>query len=99
MPFWGQKMRKATAALFDLPQDVVHDVPRITMIGTLQMVIENHRGVAHFSETKLHLHLPDGGTLQINGRRLKIRAIYDEEVLIEGFITGVAFDLGEGEGV
>lgn len=88
--FLGHKVRKLTSDLFDLPQDVALNVPRITMVGSVQLYIENHRGVAHFSDQELRLKINEG-EFRILGKGLKIRAIYSEEVLVEGHITSISF--------
>ncbi|PZD93936.1 sporulation protein YqfC [Paenibacillus sambharensis] len=85
---FGQKLRKWTAEVLDLPQDVVFDLPRMTMIGDRQLYIENHRGVLHFSPEKLRLALPTG-ELEVMGQELVIRGIWTEEVFIEGIIVQV----------
>jgi len=78
------------ANMLDLPQDVVHDLPRITMVGNVQLYIENHRGVLHFSSELLKLQLSKG-QVEVTGENLVIRAILTEEVFIEGLITGVKY--------
>ncbi|MBC8080939.1 MAG: sporulation protein YqfC, partial [Gorillibacterium sp.] len=45
---WKHKLRTFATTMLDVPQDVVHDLPRITMIGNRQLYIENHRGVLQF---------------------------------------------------
>lgn len=84
----GKKLRKWTADVLDLPQDVVFDLPRMTMIGDRQLYIENHRGVLHFSPELLRLALPSG-ELEVTGQQLVIRGIWTEEVFIEGIIKQV----------
>lgn len=74
-----------TAKLLDVPQDITLDLPRLTMIGNIQLYIENHRGVLHFSEELLKLALSKG-QLEVHGKNLSIRAILAEEVMIEGNI-------------
>jgi len=76
--------------MLDLPQDVVFDLPRVTMIGNMQLYVENHRGVLHFSETYLKLALTQG-SMEIRGKQLSIRAILPEEVFIEGLIDEVKY--------
>lgn len=80
-----RKLHKFTANILDLPQDVIFDLPRITMIGNMQLYIENHRGVLQFSDEVLRLALSKG-QLQIHGKQLVIRAILTKEVFIEGLI-------------
>ena len=86
----NRKLRKLTASLLDLPQDVIFDLPRITMIGNMQLYIENHRGVLAFSSELLQLQL-SVGKLEITGTDLVIRAILTEEVFIEGVISDLKY--------
>lgn len=85
------KWNQFTAKILDLPQDVVQDLPRITMIGNVQLYVENHRGVLHFSSENLKLELTKG-TLEVFGKQLVIRAILSEEVFIEGLIDNVKYE-------
>ncbi|HZG75890.1 MAG TPA: sporulation protein YqfC [Paenibacillus sp.] len=87
---WTRKLTKWTTDMLDLPQDVVFDLPRVTMIGNMQLYVENHRGVLHFSETYLKLALTQG-SMEIRGKQLSIRAILPEEVFIEGLIDEVKY--------
>ncbi|SDC72350.1 sporulation protein YqfC [Paenibacillus sp. UNCCL117] len=87
-----RKINQITAKLLDLPQDVALDLPRITMIGNMQLYIENHRGVIHFSDESLKLALPNG-KLEVVGSNLVIRAIMPDEVMIEGTIRDVQYML------
>lgn len=87
---WNRRLSKLTAKLLDLPQDVVLDLPRFTMIGNRQLYIENHRGVLHFSDESLKLALSQGN-LEITGKQLVIRAILPEEVFIEGVISDIRY--------
>lgn len=87
---WNKKLRKWTASVLDLPQDVILDLPRITMIGNMQLYIENHRGVIAFTDRTLQLRL-SVGQLEITGESLVIRAILPEEVMIEGTIHQIRY--------
>lgn len=85
-----KKMSSWTAKFLDVPLDVTMDLPRLTMIGNMQMYIENHRGVLHFTDQFLKLALIKG-TLEVHGNSLTIRAILTEEVLVEGTIHEVKY--------
>jgi sporulation protein YqfC len=84
------KWSQLTAKVLDLPLDVVQDLPRLTMIGNVQLYIENHRGVLHFTSDHLQLQLTKG-KLEVRGKKLVIRAILPEEVFIEGIIDGIDY--------
>ncbi|MNI43497.1 YabP family protein [compost metagenome] len=85
-----RRWNQFTAKVLDLPQDVVQDLPRITMIGNVQLYVENYKGVLHFSNEILKLELTKG-KLDVLGKQLVIRAILSEEVFIEGVIDEIKF--------
>jgi sporulation protein YqfC len=93
MPQVGRKLRKWTARLLDLPGDVTLDLPRVTLIGRMWLLVENHTGVLHFSSRRLRLSTTRGA-LEIDGKDLVIRMIGAAEVIVEGEIDGVRFDGG-----
>ncbi|MBP1999166.1 sporulation protein YqfC [Paenibacillus shirakamiensis] len=94
MSRFTRKLRKWSVDVLDLPQDLVFDLPRLTMIGNKQLLIENHLGVLHFSSEKLRLEI-NQGHLEVDGTGLMIKAIMPDEVLIEGFISNIQY-LGTG---
>ncbi|MDQ7864114.1 sporulation protein YqfC [Peribacillus frigoritolerans] len=74
----------------DLPQDVMMDLPRITMIGQLHIYIENHRGLLAFTDSEVRLMLKNGQLL-IKGNAFVIKTILPEEIMLEGKIDKVYF--------
>jgi sporulation protein YqfC len=87
---WGQRVRSWMTQTMDLPQDVMMDLPRITMIGQIHIYIENHRGLLTFSEKELRLLLKQGQLL-IKGKAFVIKTILPEEILLEGKIEHVIY--------
>lgn len=87
---WGQQLKRFMMKTMDLPQDVMMDLPRITMIGQLHIYIENHRGLLTFTDTEVKLMLSTGHLL-IQGEGFVIKTILPEELLLEGKIVNVVF--------
>ncbi|WP_043933921.1 sporulation protein YqfC [Bacillus sp. EB01] len=87
---WSQRMRNWIAARMDLPQDVIMDLPRITMIGQIHIYIENHKGLLSFTDRELRLMLKKGQLL-IKGKAFVIKTILPEEILLEGKIDQVVY--------
>ncbi len=85
-----QQMKNWMTKQLQLPEDVMMDLPRITMIGQLHIYIENHRGVLRFSNQELRLLLKQGQLL-IKGDHFVIKTILPEELLLEGRIDQVLF--------
>ncbi|OAB33955.1 sporulation protein YqfC [Paenibacillus glacialis] len=86
----SRKLRNWTYEKLDLPQDIVFNLPRLTLIGNKELLIENHNGVIHFSPEKLILSLSQG-SLEIEGAELMIRSILPREVMIEGTVRNIKY--------
>ncbi|KYD22439.1 MAG: sporulation protein YqfC [Caldibacillus debilis] len=87
---WGQRLRKWIAKQLDLPEDVMMNLPRLTMVGQIHLYIENHRGLLSFSDSEIRVRL-SRGQLLVKGSSLVIKAILPEELLLEGMIEHVIF--------
>lgn len=86
----GRRLRGWTNGVLDLPQDVLQEMPRITLIGNKELYIENHRGVLHFSPELLRLALAKG-YLEISGEGLVIRNILGQELAVVGVIGEIRY--------
>ncbi|AIQ25550.1 sporulation protein YqfC [Paenibacillus sp. FSL H7-0737] len=92
----GRRLRGWTNGVLDLPQDLLQEMPRITLIGNKELYIENHRGVLHFSSGHLKLALAKG-SLEITGEDLVIRNILGQELAVEGIIGEIRYKESEGK--
>lgn len=88
MKKWLHSFKRKTIKALDIPSDVILDMPRLTMVGFLQLYIENHRGVLLFTDQELRLLLKKG-QLIIKGEGLVIRTILSEELFLEGSIRAI----------
>lgn len=96
----SNRWRRAAATLSELPADVLLDLPRITMLGTQEVHIENHHGLLHCARDRVRLRTSEG-EVEVSGRRLRLALLLPEEVWIEGMIESVAMlsrPGGEGSG-
>lgn len=78
-----QKFREMTASHLELPKDMIFDLPRMILIGSYQIYIENYKSIIQFTDQFLHLRL-NKGEMKIIGEKLVIRTILPEEIMIEG---------------
>ncbi|MDA3130741.1 sporulation protein YqfC [Aliibacillus thermotolerans] len=74
----------------NLPEDVILDVPRLTMVGQVHVLIENHQGILHFSSEHVRLKVVFG-ELSIQGTGLTIKNILPNELLLEGTVEEVRY--------
>ncbi|RLQ98179.1 sporulation protein YqfC [Falsibacillus albus] len=85
-----QRVRNWMTKKMDLPEDVMMDLPRITMIGQIHIYIENHRGLLAFSDKEVRLLLKQGQLL-IKGQTFVIKTILPEEIMLQGKINEVLY--------
>lgn len=86
----SEEIKKSIADLLELPQDIMLDLPKITMVGNLQIYIENHKGILEYSSTRIRIYTKRG-VLRIIGKDLMLKNIVVEEIVITGEINGVEF--------
>ncbi len=87
---WGNRLKRWVTATMDLPEDIMMDLPRITMVGQIHIYIENHKGLLAFSDKELRLMLKSGQLL-VKGEGFVLKTILPEEILLEGKIDHVLF--------
>lgn len=94
----GPRLRRWVDRLsgaLDLPPEVVLDVPKITLVGTLHLQVENHRGILEYTPERVRIRVSDG-ELVVTGDHLRIGSIFQQELAIEGRITGMQLPAGGG---
>ena len=77
--------------LLDIPKEVGTDIPKITMIGFDEILIENYKGILEYEEffIRLATHI---GVININGFELKLNQITDDHLNITGKIENLDFE-------
>ena len=76
------------AELFDLPADVVAGLPRLEMVGSRQLYVEQHTGILSYSEKQIDVNT-SAGVLRVTGEGLTLVAMTAEELRIGGRIAAV----------
>jgi sporulation protein YqfC len=89
-----QRRRKGNlqtlARLLEIPQDIVMDLPRITMLGNKQLLVENHKGIMEYTPSVVRIKLSQG-ELTIGGDRLVLGNLQTEQILVEGRIKEIHY--------
>jgi len=84
------KLSKSVGDVLEFPPDVTGDVPRITLNGREQVIIENYLGITDFTEREIGLQTALG-RLIIVGKDLRLNVILPTELRIEGEIRALEF--------
>lgn len=84
------KIREKISNAFELPQDIVLDVSKVIIIGTNQVTIENHKGIIEYSQELIRVNT-GSGIMNLCGRNLVIKHIFQEEITITGEIQSINY--------
>ena len=78
------------ADTFDLPGEVLMDLPRVTVTGGRRVVVENHKGLMDYGPNTIVINA-GALTLKLLGDNLELRAMNAQELLITGDIFNLEF--------
>ncbi len=84
----SRKLRRELSEFLELPLDVSLDLPRVVILGDLGVLIENHRGLMHYSGDKLVVGV-GLGQISILGESLEVEEISREDMVVRGAIRTV----------
>ncbi len=84
-------LKDLLAEFFELPKDIMLDLPRLVLIGNLQLILENHRGIIEYSNEKVRIAVSNGEVI-VKGSKLQIRGLFTDELSIEGYIETVKYE-------
>ena len=82
--------KKRIIPRFDIPEDIIFDVPRLTIFNNTEMRIENYKNILEYEEDKISLACNDK-FINISGQKLNITIITDDEISIKGEILTIGF--------
>lgn len=85
-----EQIQKKCSDFLDLPRDIFLDLPRVTVLGNVQAVIENHRGIIEYSPGIIRLS-SNKGEIVIKGSELLLESILPEEITVMGKIDKITF--------
>lgn len=76
---------------FDLPGEVLANMPKLTITGNRRIHIECHKGILEYDQNTI---IVNGGAvlLKLRGDDLEICSMSSEELLIKGIIVGIDFE-------
>ncbi len=77
--------------LLEIPQELSSDVPKITILGFKQMLIENYKGILEYQEFYIRISTYIG-ILNINGCELYLEEMTSDDLIVTGKIESVDFE-------
>lgn len=72
----------------ELPKDIVLDLPKVILIGNIQLNISNHKGIVEYTQDTIRIN-SSIGIFKIQGESLELKTILAEEIIITGNIENI----------
>ncbi|MGI6539027.1 MAG: sporulation protein YqfC [Caldicoprobacterales bacterium] len=80
-----ESMKSNLSEIFDLPKDIMLNLPRISMIGNNQMMVENHKGIIEYTPQRIRVN-SSIGVIRIQGKDMQLKNIASDDIMITGEI-------------
>ena len=85
-----QSLRQRMANVSELPKDVVLGMPVLTMMGQLEMSIENYRGIIEYTDSLVRIQTKIG-QIRVVGKRLQVDYYTNDDMKITGRIESIEY--------
>ena len=80
--------KRPVTELFDLPAELIPGVPKLTLSGGSEVLVENHGGLKSYSRECIEVRSRNM-TLQIRGEDLELASMTKAEIVISGIIVAI----------
>jgi sporulation protein YqfC len=88
------RTKETIAEKLDLPRDVMMNIPKITITGDNEIVVENHKGVILFEEKEIKIN-SNVGLLTIYGSGFEILFMGGNTLTVGGKFKSVIYEGNE----
>lgn len=72
----------------EIPKEVISKVPKITILGFHEMLIENYKGILEYEDFYIRINT-SMGTININGFHLNLNQMTEDDIMVTGKIQSI----------
>lgn len=83
-------LKYKVAELTEAPKDVVMGLPVLTVIGHMELYLENHRGILAYTDTDIKIQTKSG-QIKVSGKKLQVGYYTDDEMEVKGCIDSIEY--------
>ncbi|MCX7923518.1 MAG: sporulation protein YqfC [Clostridia bacterium] len=83
-------LKEKMAEILELPKEIVLNMPKLTMLGNGDLIIENYKGIIEYEDARVRINTTTG-IIKVTGDRLTIKEITSEDIMINGDIASLEF--------
>ena len=77
--------------IFDIPEDLSLEIPKVKILGFNKMLIENYKSVLEYQDFFIRIKMSTG-LININGFELFMNEMTKDDLIITGNIESVDFE-------
>lgn len=77
--------------LFEIPEEVASDTPKVTIVGFNKMLIENYKCVLEYQDFFIRIKM-SSGLININGYQMTMKEMTKEDIIVTGNIESIDFE-------
>ncbi|MCL1936698.1 MAG: sporulation protein YqfC [Defluviitaleaceae bacterium] len=85
-----KNLKKNIAAMFELPKDIMLNLPYVSIIGNEEILLQNHKGLIEYSKNVVRIKTTIG-IFTANGEDLYISKMTNEYINILGKIKNCGY--------
>lgn len=88
------RTKEGIANKLDLPRDIILNMPKITVTGDNEIIIENHKGIVVFSESEVKVN-SGIGLISIYGVNFEILFMGGSTITVGGKFKSIIYGANE----
>lgn len=77
--------------IFEIPQELISDVPKITIIGFNRMLIENYKCILEYQDFFIRIKMKEG-LININGYDLSMNEMTKDDLIVTGTVENIEYE-------
>ncbi len=77
--------------ILEIPQEVYSDIPKISLIGFDELIVENYKGILEYEEFFVRVSTYVG-IVSINGYNLNLETMTNDDIKVTGKIESIDFE-------
>lgn len=87
----NSKRTKMLNRLLELPEEVVTNKPKLTLVGFGELLIENYKAILEYEDfyIKINTYI---GAININGFNLHLKEMTGDDIMVLGNIDSIDFE-------
>lgn len=80
--------------LFDIPEEITSEIPKVTILGFNKMLIENYKCILEYQDFFIRIKMSTG-LININGFNLTMNEMTKDDLIITGLIESIDYEKNE----